>query len=421
MIRLLNGVRVVECAALLCGPTLSSFLADLGADVIKVESPPLGDYMRDIMGAVGPRESPAHLQINKNKRSISLDLRQSEGREVFFRLLDSADIFIDGFMAGACDRLGIGYEVQRQRKPDIIYCQYTGYGAAGPYAGIPTHGRMMNAAAGSFPIGVREDGLIASVDEADGGLGGSQDAGEATAMGGIYGALSVTAALVRRQSTGEGCYIDISATDAAIASSFLGVVYAANADLVTWSAMPHAAEGAQKLVEPPPARALEGARYYFYEAEDHKFVLFGAMELKWWKRFCELVGREDLLKDHEEAFDAATGDRELYFELRKVFLERTQSQWLEFAEEHDLPIGPAYTRVRDVMGDDQLQGRDVFIEGKTPGGVPFVYVGWPGLISGQSYDVYRLAPSVGEHSREILREIGIPESEADHLQALGVI
>ena len=117
---LLHGVRVVECAVLFNGDTVGMWLGDLGADVVKVESPAQGDYLRDMLGQVVSHHSPAHVQVNKNKRSMTLDLRRAEGRSVFWDLLRTADVFVDGFVAGACDAIGIGYENQREFKPDIV-------------------------------------------------------------------------------------------------------------------------------------------------------------------------------------------------------------------------------------------------------------------------------------------------------------
>ena len=130
MIELLRGIRVIECAVLFNGDQTGRLLADMGADVIKVEAPGVGDYLRDFLGQIEPHHSPAHLYVNRNKRSVTLDLRSERGRELFFELLRTADIFVDGFAGDACSRLGIGYEAQCEVKPDIIYCQCTGYGAA---------------------------------------------------------------------------------------------------------------------------------------------------------------------------------------------------------------------------------------------------------------------------------------------------
>ena len=131
MSELLSGIRVIESAMLFNGDTVGAHLGDVGADVIKVESPSGGDYLRHFLGQITPGHSPAHVQINRNKRSVTIDLRSAAGKAVFWRLLATADVFVDGNSADACEKLGIGYEEQRLHKPDILYCQYSGFGAAG--------------------------------------------------------------------------------------------------------------------------------------------------------------------------------------------------------------------------------------------------------------------------------------------------
>ena len=200
---LLAGVRVIESAMLFNGDTVGAHLGDLGADVIKVEGPPVGDYLRHFLGQVAPGYSPAHIQINRNKRSIGLDLRSDAGREVFWRLLATADVFVDGNAADACEKLGIGYEAQRAHKPDIVYCQYSGYGATGPYSAIPTHGQMMDALAGAMPMAMGDDGFMHPAPHA-GPLSGMNTGGEGTAAGAIHAAFHVAAALVQRSRTGAG-------------------------------------------------------------------------------------------------------------------------------------------------------------------------------------------------------------------------
>ena len=179
MIELLKGVRVVECAVLFNGDQTGRHLADLGADVIKVEAPDVGDYLRDFLGQIVPHHSPAHLFVNRNKRSVTLNLRQAEG-EVFYRLLRTADIFVDGFAGDACAKLGIGYDDQRAVRPDIIYAQCSGFGAYGPYVSIPTHGNMMGSLGGGVRLAMGDDGLV----ENQGGLG------DGTVPAALYTALS---------------------------------------------------------------------------------------------------------------------------------------------------------------------------------------------------------------------------------------
>ena len=187
---LLSGIRVLESAQLFNGDTLGALLGDLGADVIKIESPFRGDYLRDFLGQITPHNSPAHMQINKNKRSVALDLRKEQGREVFWKLLASADVFVDGNSADAMDKLGVGYQQQRARRPEIVYCQYTGYGATGPYATIPTHGQMMNAAAGATPVEMDQAGFVRPR-RGPQPFNGIASGGEGTSAGATFAALHV--------------------------------------------------------------------------------------------------------------------------------------------------------------------------------------------------------------------------------------
>lgn len=193
----LAGVRVIECATLMNGDYVGMMLGDLGADVIKVEDRQRGDYMRDILGQIGPRNSPAHLHLNRNKRSIALDLRDPEDQKVFWKLHESADIFVDGSVAGAAERRGIGYEAQRVRNPGIIYCQATGFGATGPYAQIPTHGRMQTALGGAYPMTKGNDGRVVQVVPEPSAYGTTKGAGYAASpsIAGAYAVAYIASAL----------------------------------------------------------------------------------------------------------------------------------------------------------------------------------------------------------------------------------
>lgn len=406
MIQLLEGVRVIESAMLFTGDNLGTLLGDLGADVIKVERPPVGDYIRDFLGQIQPRYSPAHVQVNKHKRSIGLDLRQPEAHEVLWRLMATADVFIDGAAGDAAAGLGIGYEEQRRRKPDIIYCQVSGYGA-GPYAGVPTHGAMMNALAGSRPQ-VVEEGLCRPDPDAQADIRSTALGGEGTAMAGIWGAYMVAAALQHRARTGQGCAIDVSASDAVIASAWVGATYALNWDRMTDTS------------SVPPASAQ--AKYAHYETSDGKFVLFCGIEHKFWENFCRAAGREDLL---EAAVTAGpvdfAADEQLRRTLAGVFRTRTQAEWVETAVKHDIAMGPAYNTVAEVATDPHTRQREIFHHGVHPVAGDFTYIGQPAIVRGQPYEIHRHAPSVGEHTDDVLAELGYTEVEVSQLRDKGLI
>jgi crotonobetainyl-CoA:carnitine CoA-transferase CaiB-like acyl-CoA transferase len=406
MIQLLEGVRVIEMAMLLTGDHLGTLLGDLGADVIKVERPPVGDYIRDFLGQIRPRYSPAHVQVNKNKRSVGLDLGQPDALEVFWRLLATADVFIDGAAGNATRSLGIGYEEQRRRKRDIIYCQVSGYGA-GPYAGVPTHGAMMNALAGSRPQ-VVQDGLCRPDPEAQADIRSTAVGGEGTAMAGIWGAYMVTAALQYRARTGEGCAIDVSASDAVIASAWVGATYGLNWDRMT------------DTTSVPQSESQ--AKYAHYATSDGKFILFCGIEPKFWANFCRAAGRGDLLEATVTSgpVDFAA-DEQLRRTLADLFRTRTQAAWVEMALQYDIAMGPAYNTVAEVAADAHTRQREIFHSGVHPVAGEFTYVGQPAIVSGQPYEVHRPAPSVGEHTGEVLSELGYSEAEVDELRDKGLI
>ena len=409
---LLEGVRVIESAVLLNGDTLGMLLGDLGAEVIKVEAPPAGDYLRDILGQIEPRHSPAHLQANKNKRSIALDLRNAEGQDVFWKLLEGADVFIDGFTAGASDRLGIGYTQQRSRKPDIVYCQYTGFGCTGPYAPMPTHGQMMNAGAAAVALDTGEDGFVRPVENRE-LMWGTSIGGDGTAAGAVHAALRVAAALYRRQTTGQGCFLDASAADAVVAQGWIGAVYGLNYDRIT----DHTG------LRAPGSETLTGAKYQYYRTSDERFVLFCCIEPKFWERFCRLVGRDDLVdrQVEEAAVDFARDAHDLRRELQAVIETRTQRQWVDLAVRERLPIGPAHQGVASLRDDAQMAARQILVEGDHPIAGPFTYVGEPVIVDEQPYTVAQPAPTLGAHTTEILTELGYDETRVAELFDQGAV
>jgi crotonobetainyl-CoA:carnitine CoA-transferase CaiB-like acyl-CoA transferase len=409
---LLEGVRVLESALLLNGDTLGMHLADLGADVVKVESPRGGDYLRDILGQITPHHSPAHLQVNKNKRSIALDLATEPGREVFWQLHATADVFIDGFAGDASDRLGIGYGEQVDRKPDIVYCQYTGFGREGPYAGIPAHGQMMNAEAAAVTLETHQDGFV-RVGENRELMWGTSIGGDGTAAGAIHAALRVVAALWRRDRTGQGAFLDASAADAVIAQGWIGAIYGLNYERIT----DHVG------LRDPGSESLTGAKYQYYQTADGGYVLFCCIEPRFWERFCRAVGREDLLERNVEqgAVDFGRDDHELRRELQTILGERTQREWIELAMQEHLPIGPAHQGVASLRDDPHIAARQILVEGDHPRAGPFTYVGSPVIVDRAPYPRPRPAPVLGADTREILSELGYDGERIESLLSLRVV
>jgi crotonobetainyl-CoA:carnitine CoA-transferase CaiB-like acyl-CoA transferase len=409
MSELLEGIRVLESASLYNGDSLGMLLGDMGADVIKVESPFRGDYLRDFLGQITPHHSPAHLQVNKNKRSVTLDLRQGAARDVFWKLLDTADVFVDGNAADACEKLGVGYDAQVAHKPDIVYCQYTGYGSAGPYRDIPTHGQMMNAIVAATPTQMADDGYLHEI-AGEGPMGNMRSGGEGTMAGAVHAAMHVAAALVRRDRTGEGCFIDVAAHDAVVLNAWIASCYLLNEHRMTDRVGMPARHGGEST----------GAKYQFYETRDGMGLLFCAIEPKFWVNFCRAIDREDLIGDVAGAdapVDFAEDDDELRRELQRVFHTKDLRDWVELAKRSDVPMGPAYQTLDEARRDPHLQSRGVFVEGEHPHAGPFTYLGEAAKVTGQDYRVHRPAPMLGEHTREILQELGLEDTSIDELEA----
>jgi crotonobetainyl-CoA:carnitine CoA-transferase CaiB-like acyl-CoA transferase len=412
---LLDGIRVLEVAVLFNGDVVGQHLGDLGADVIKVESPGRGDYLRDMLGQVVPHHSPAHLQVNRNKRSVTLDTRTDAGREVFWKLFETADVFVDGLLSGACDRMGIGYDEQRRRNPRIVYCHCSGFGASGPYSAIPTHGQMMNAAAAAVTVAMSDDGFVRQRPN-DELMTGTSGGGDGTTAAAVHAALRTVAALVRRDRTGEGALLDAAGADAVIAQGWIGAVYGWNEARLT----------DRVGLRPPGAPAFSSARYQYYETSDRRFVLFCAIEPKFWQRFCDAVGRGDLVAPAGDAggaapVDFAHGDDRLRAELQEVFHTRTQRQWLDLAIAEDIPLGPANQGVAQLRDDPHLATRTIIVDGEHPLAGPFTYVGSPVIVDGQPFTVERPAPTLGQHTDEVLAEAGFGAEAISQLRASGVI
>lgn len=394
MANLLEGVRVVESAVLLNGDTVGMLLGDLGADVIKVEAPPGGDYLRYFLGQIVPGVSVAHAQVNRNKRSVLLDLRSETDRDTFWRLIDTADVFIDGNRPGVCERLGIGPAEMRARKPSIVYVQHTGFGADGPYANIPTHGMLMNALVGAHAVERGEDGqLHRGTFESDGANLG----GEATSVGALHAALHAVAALVRARDTGIGAYVDVAGSDATAMTAWLAIALQRNDNRITdRTGMAARSDG-----------EMTGSRYQFYETADGRVVLFGCIEQRFWDKWAVAADRPDLVGRQADTSNTSVdwgddADRRLVAE---VIATKPLEEWLELAAEHGFALGAAHQTVDEVAADPHIARRNVFVEGEHPVAGPISYVGSAAIVDGEPFEVRRHAPAPGEHTDEVLAEL----------------
>lgn len=401
MTGLLGGVKVVETGVLMTVDYLGRLLGDEGAEVQKVETPQLGDYLRNIMTRFAPDWSSFHLTLNRNKRSVTVDARTEAGREIMARMLADADVFITGNVGDTNVKLGLDYESVRRIKPDIVYCQATGYGASGPYAALPTHGQMMEALGASAPMGRDESGFVEPTGEpVNRGSGG-------VVIGPLYAAFAVASALARAARTGEGCYIDVSCADAVIASSWIVSMPELN---------PERIDPASRV-----AGSAGSAKYQHYETRDGGFILFCCIEAKFWRNWCRAVGREDLVGSHADdlVVDFGRGEDDLRRTIQEIFLTRTQDEWMEIALEHDIAMGPAIRF--DEIGDNvHLSAREVVVTEHHPVFGDIRTLGNPIRVPGQTFSI-RSAPTLGEHTDEILEALGYDAADRGRLRDAGVI
>ena len=401
MTNLLRGVTVVETGVLMTVDHLGRLLGDEGADVVKVETPQRGDYLRNIMTRFAPDWSAFHVALNRNKRSLTCDARTVEGQEVMRRLLARADVFITGNIADTNRALGLDYESVAAVQPRIVYCQATGFGATGPYAAVPTHGQMMDAlGGGAAPMALDDCGRVTATGDAPAASGG-------VVIGPLYAAFGVACALARTRLTGEACYLDVSCADAVLAAHWLDALPVFNPDKVDrdWDGK-------------SPG---DSAKYQHYETKDRRYVLFCAIEPKFWEHWCRAVGRDDLVADHRHdlVVDFAGGEDALRSEIQRVFHTRTQAEWVQLAIEHDIALGPAL-RLDEVSDDPHLRARGQLVTEHHPELGDLVTFGNPVVVPGEEFTV-RSAPALGQHTDEVLDELGYDAEVRERLHATGIV
>jgi len=389
---LLRGLKMLDLSRLLPGPYCSLLLADLGMEVLKVEDTEQGDYMRT-MGPIRKKDSAYFLALNRNKKSMTLNLKVKEGKEVFYNLTNSYDILLEGFRPGVMDRLGVGYQDLKKRNPRVIFCSLSGYGQEGPYRERSGHDINYIGLAGILEVTGAKQGppIIPGVQIAD--IGG----------GGMMAAIAILAASIHREKTGEGQYLDVSMLDSAI--SWLSI---------------HA--GKYFMDKELPKRGemhLSGryACYQVYPTEDGRYMSLGALEPKFWKNFCETIGRRDfILKQFIE------GEEQLRIieEVQKLFKTKTQKEWVDLFKNVDACCEPILT-LEEVSHHPQVLHRQMVkelehpVEGKTQ------QIGSPIKSSQFSFEVRTPPPAWGEHTIEVLKTIGYSEEDIRHLKEVKAI
>lgn len=387
----LQGIRILDLTRLYPGPLGTMMLADMGAEVIKIEDVNAPDYMRYYPPYL-EKESAGFLAVNRSKQSLAVNLRAPKGVDIFLRLAGTADIVIEQFRPGVLDGLGIGYEAAKKVKPDIIYVSITGYGQDGPYASEAAHDINFIGYAGILAAtGTTTSGPVVPAPQ----LG--------DVAGGAYmSVIACLSALWSREKTGQGQRVDVSMLDGVLPLMTLQMAH----------------YQATKLNMGPGEQPLSGglACYGAYECADGKYIALGLLEGKFWKLFCEMAGRPDWQDQHLVLGKEAEGLRK---EIAALFRTKTRNEWVEEAKNLDVCLTPVLD-LSEMEHDPQLQARQMIYEqdhpvcGKLKGiGVPLKFSGTPAHPSGS-------APALGRDTKTLLLEIGYTSHEIESFCKEGV-
>lgn len=387
----LSDMKVVDLTRLLPGPFCTHVLADLGANVIRVEDPVSGDYLRMQPPLCKSGMSIHFHVINRNKKSIAIDLKRIQGRELLLELACWADVLVEQFRPGVMERLGLGYETVREVNPAIIYCSITGYGQDGPYKDFAGHDINYLSYAGVVSITGRkgEPPGISGVQIADVGAGG------------LFGAFSILAAYIHRLKTGEGQHLDVSMLDGS----------------VSWLTVN---TGEVLLGGKPPERGtmfLQGGLpcYNVYEAKDG-YIAVGALEEKFWRRLCEILGKPEYAA---EQFNVEKHD-EIFQWLEDTFKQKTRAEWMEIFQNEDACVSPVLD-LAEVCSDPQVLYRNMIVDIDDEKAGKIKTIGIPVKFSLTPGSMRQSAPYLGEHTVEVLRMINCSQEEIDKLLNEGVV
>ncbi len=387
----LGGIKVLDLTRLLPGPFCSLLLADFGAEVIKIEQPGQGDYIRWYPPLVKDT-SGIFLLLNRNKKSLTLNLRTEKGREIFYRLAQEADVILEGFRPGVAKKLGIDYETVQEINPRVVYCSVSGYGQDGPYADRPGHDINYIGYAGVLGITGRARGtpVVPGVQIAD--IGG----------GALMAAIGVLLALMARRHTGKGQFVDIAMLDGVI--SWLPTI--AGGFFVD-GAVPGLGE---------TRLAGRYACYEVYQTKDGGFISLGALEPHFWEKLCRYLNKEEYIKwqfvDEKQ--------EELRAFLREQFLLRDRDEWVAIFQRIDTCGGPVYN-LAEVFGDPHVLHRQMVFEMEHPRLGKIKQLGFPIKLSATPARARQVPPDLGEHTEEILTKLGYSKEELAALRREGII
>lgn len=373
----LKNTRVLDLTRLLPGPYCTMLLGDFGAEVIKVEDPKVGDYTRSYDPKLDEDSALFH-SLNRNKKSICLDLKTTQGKVDFLAMVENADVVVESFRPGVMERLGLDYEKLKHVNRGIVYCAITGYGQTGPYAKKPGHDINYLSYAGLLHLMGEKNGkpIIPATQIAD--IGG----------GALPATVGILLALLERERSGEGQFVDISMMDGVI--SWLQTL------------LPNylATNESPKRGEQP----LDGgiAAYAVYETKDAQFLSVGALELKFWKVFCEGIDRNDFIP---RIAAPPQEQHRLKYEIQTILYQKTLSEWLDIFSEKNACVSPVLS-FEEMIEDPQVIARGMIQAVEHTSLAEANQIGIPIKLSGTPGTIRTKAPKLGEHTEVILQEVG---------------
>ncbi len=391
----LAGMVVLDLSQILAGPVCGMMLADMGADVIKVEKPDGGDDNRRAGPPFIGGQGAGFMAANRNKRSLALNLRDESGRQVFERLLERADVLVENFRPGVMERLGIGYERLSKLKPSLIYCSISGHGGTGPYKDRGGFDLIAQGMSGLMSITGVPDGPPVKVGVPITDI-----------SAGILAANGVLCAYIHAQRTGQGQLVDTSLLEAGIAYTI-------------WESSGYFADG--EIPGPLGSAHRVSAPYQAMRTSDG-YINIGAPTQRTWEQLCRAIGQEELIEDQrfKEPGDRKAKEGELADLLEETFSQQSTAYWLETLEKAGMVAGPI-NNIAQVYDDPQVIAREMKVDLEDPDLGTLHNIGIPVKLSATPGRIRRRAPMLGEHSWEILTESGFAEKEIEELFDSGVV
>lgn len=378
----LEGIKVLDLSRTVPGPYCTMMLADMGAEVIKVEDPSYS------LGMIPDQEKhAAYDYLSRNKKSIALNLKSAEAKDIFYKLATNADVVMEAFRPGTAKKLGVDYETVSKLNPKIVYCSLTGFGQGGPYRDLPGHDPNYTSIAGAVGLTGDHKGNPVIIRAALGDIGSA-----------LHAVIGILLALMARYKTGKGQFIDISITDSVL-------------PFLTVSLLRYFRDGFI------PKRGWPSLSLNVWQTKDGKYISTGLIEPHFWERFCRAIGREELIPYHH-----AKGEKlhEVYGIIKETILTKTRDEWFQIMKEADTCVSPVL-ELDEVINDPHFQYREMFPEFEHPTQGRIKQLGTPIKLSETPARFRSFSPILGQHTDEILKDLGYTKKQIEELRKSGAI